>query len=96
MVEGTYVFAFPNTTLSGTFSVMKSSNDGPLLRVEANEGFVGTGEVVANERTAILEVRWRSNRASGEEIFRAVMISFKMYARDAEGTRPAPSNQVDS
>jgi len=57
MTEGTHVFAFPNTTLSGPFPVIKSSNDGPFSRVEANEGFVEVeaGEAVANERTAILQ-----------------------------------------
>ena len=49
----------PNTTLSETLPTTKSSNDGPLLRVEVNEGFaeVEVGEAVANERTAILEDR---------------------------------------
>jgi hypothetical protein len=60
-IEGTHVFAFPNTTLSGVFPAMNSSNDGPLSRVEANEGFVEAGveagEAVANERMAILEDR---------------------------------------
>jgi hypothetical protein len=75
---------------------MKSSNDGPLSRVEANEGLVGAGEVVANERMAILEDRWRSSCASDEEIFGADIISFKMHTRDAGRTRPAASNQVNS
>ena len=57
--EGTHAFVFPNTTLSGMFPTTKSSNDGPLSRVEVNEGFVEVevGEAVANERTAILEDR---------------------------------------
>ena len=40
---------------------MKSSNDGPLLRVDLNEGFVEAEveawEAVANERMAILPDR---------------------------------------
>lgn len=51
--------ALPSTTLSGRFPAIKSSSEGPLLRVEVNEGFVGAEaeavEAVANERMAILE-----------------------------------------
>ena len=54
-----YVLALPSTTLSGRFPAIKSSSEGPLLRVEVNEGFVGAEaeavEAVANERMAILE-----------------------------------------
>ena len=61
VIEGAHVFVLPSTTLSGTFPTMKSSSEGPSLRVELNEGFVGAEaeavETVANERTAILEVR---------------------------------------
>ena len=59
VTEGTHAFVLPNTTLSGTLPTTKSSNDGPLSRVEVNEGFVEVevGEAVANERTAILEER---------------------------------------
>lgn len=79
VLRGTYVFAFPRTTLSCTFPATNSSNDGPLSSVVANEGFVEVEAeaeaAVANERTAILEVRWRSSCTSGGE--RAEAISLK-------------------
>ena len=82
-----------------TFPVIKSSNDGPPSRVEANECFVEAGvgawEVVANERMAILQDRWRSSCASWEDTLRAITIPFQMPTKDAEATRPIPSNKVD-
>lgn len=73
---------------------MKSSNDGPLSRVEANEVLVGAeaGAAVASERMAVLQDRWDRNR----EMVKDVMIPLKNHTRDAAGTRPATKQDPGS
>ena len=80
------MFAFPSTTLSGTFPATKSSSDGPLSRVEVNEGFVGVGtgatEAVANERMATPKDRCRSCCVS--EVRAEAILKGTPVFRDAE------------
>lgn len=76
---------------------MKSSNDGPLSRVEANEGFVGAEAeaTVASERMAILWDWWRNSCESEVEIVKVILIPLKNHTGDAAGTRPATKESPD-
>lgn len=91
---------FPSTTLSGASPAMKSSNDGPLLRVEVNEVFVrgGTEATVANERMAVPQDRWRSNCGSEVEMAKVIVIPLKNHVemRRERGQRPGQcSNSLE-